>query len=148
VVLNVRCVAYVAHMAELDYAFIADFARVEPNGTLTALGASWTHVAVRNVPIPLRLAVAGRMRLQESEQSVPMRIEIENSSGELVVGTDFDLSVPTGAFAYRHGRVGVLFAVNAVMPITEPGLVHVGVYANEVKLRDLYFEVLETDLVS
>lgn len=132
-------------MADLDYAFIADFARVDPNGTLTAVGASWTHAWVQDVPAAIRLAVAGRMRLQEAEQAIPMRIEMKNSAGELIVGTDFELSRSTNSVAYRDGRVGILFAVNAVVPITEIGLVHIGVFAQDLKLRDLYFEVLKRD---
>lgn len=132
-------------MADLDYAFVADFARVDPNGTLTAVGASWTHAWVHDVPAAIRLAVAGRMRLQEAEQAIPMRIEMENSAGELLVGTNFELSRSTNSVAYRDGRVGILFAVNAVVPVTEIGLVHIGVLAQDLKLRDLYFEVLKRD---
>lgn len=128
-------------MTELDYAFVADYARVEPNGTLTAIGASWTHLWVSEMPTVHRLSVAGRVRATAAESSVPMRIEVLGPDGEVVVGTDFELQVGEGVTPYRDNRIGLLFAIEAVLPILDVGRFQVRVLVTGECVRDLYFEV-------
>jgi len=52
--------AIVRVMAELDYAFIAEFAKFE-NGKLTAVGASYIDVRPPVLPAPHTLSVAGEL---------------------------------------------------------------------------------------
>ena len=57
---------YAEDMAELDYAFLADYATIS-EGRLTAVGASFTHVFVPQLPVEISFAVAGRLRVREDE---------------------------------------------------------------------------------
>ena len=61
-------------MAELDYAFVAEYARVDPTGTLTAVGASPMRLGVAALPGTLLVYVAGRAFLEPGEAA---RLELE-----------------------------------------------------------------------
>jgi len=50
---------------ELDYAYLAEFAKVE-NNSLTAVGASYTHVEADRLPVIHTVYVAGRVRALEA----------------------------------------------------------------------------------
>lgn len=53
-------------MADLDYAFLADYAKVE-RGLLTCVGGSYTHLFVQKLPATHMLYVAGRIRADLDE---------------------------------------------------------------------------------
>lgn len=130
-------------MAELDYAFLADFARVEPNGTLTAVGASWTHLWVTQLPSVHRMAIAGRVRAAVSEGRIPVRVEIIDPEGSTIVSTDFGLEAGEGSLPYDGDRLGHLFAIETVIPIVSHGKFKVSVILSGDRVRDLFFEVGE-----
>lgn len=62
-------------MAELDYAYLAEFAKVA-EGKISAIGASFTHVRNCALGAQMPLSVAGRIRALEGEGSVPLRLQI------------------------------------------------------------------------
>ena len=127
-------------MADLDYAFLADFARVEPTGTLTAMSASWTHLWVPALPSVHRLSVAGRVRAGVDDGPIPMRIEIFLPSGDIVLGTDFAVEAGPDAKPYADNRIGLLFAIETIVPIIEEGKFRVSIRLDGEVARDLYFE--------
>jgi hypothetical protein len=63
-------------MAELDYAFIAEFAKVE-GGKLTAIGASYMQITPPAFPVAHYLSVAGRIRAPEDTETgaIPTRTD-------------------------------------------------------------------------
>lgn len=58
--------ASVSCVAELDYAFIAEFAKVE-SGKLTVVGASYTEISARSFPTQHFFSCAGRVRMALGE---------------------------------------------------------------------------------
>lgn len=128
-------------MAALDYAFLADFARVDPNGTLTVVGASWFHVQVASVPSVHRMAIAGRVRARMSETEVPLRLVIEAPGGTFTVGIEASLSPGPDSRPYGDGLVGHLFAVDSQIPLPTEGLYSVEVFVDGVSARRLAFDV-------
>ncbi|TIC84112.1 hypothetical protein [Nocardioides sp. GY 10127] len=110
-------------MARIDYAFVADFAKVEPSGTLTVVGASWTFVTATEFPSAHRMAVAGRVRAALSEGAVELLIAVQGPNdsfriegGATLVSTD--AAAPYGP----DNAVGYLFALELTVPLLEEGL--------------------------
>ena len=137
---RVRPVAYASCVAELDYAFVADFARVEPNGTLTAISASWTNLVVRSFPAGRRLAIAGRVRGHIDEPSIPVRVTMSGPDAKVIFTFDFTVSPGESAQPYGEGLIGHLFAIDTMMPLTSPGVHSIEVFIDNVLARTLKFE--------
>lgn len=127
-------------MIELDYAYLADFAKVEA-GKLTAVGASYTHMRVSALPAPHLVCLGGRVRLSEDVPGVQVGISVEAPDKAWRIETGGDLMADEGTIPYE-GRKGLLFAVQIQVVLSTLGL-----YAVELKLdgelaRTLKFEVV------
>lgn len=125
-------------MAELDYAFLAEYAKVE-GGTLSALGASYTQIAVARLPSQHLLYVAGRVRAPLGENP-DLSLTIKSPQGR------FELSISFGApdlsdVRPYDGKVGVLFAANVPIPLIDTGLYQVLLHLDGQQVRRLAFEV-------
>lgn len=131
---------YGAIVAELDYAFVAEYAKVE-SGKLTAVGASFTDLHVPAVPTARYIAIAGRIRAPEETQEIDLKITIVppgdapriSASGTL--GRDDD-------FAVYDGKVAVVFAVANTIPFKNAGLYEVLITVDGTHERRLAFEVV------
>lgn len=128
-------------MAELDYAFLADFARVDPNGTLTAVGASWTQVLTPTVPSTHRMAVAGRVRSRLGAAAVPFTLEVQGPGESFRMQINGELRSDNHAFPYGDGKIGIIFALNLDVPLPTAGLYQVYLSLDEVRVRRLAFDV-------
>lgn len=134
-------------MSTIDYAFLADFAKVEPNGTLTVVGASFNFLTVPMVPVNYRLAVAGRVRSRKDDGTIPLRISFSGPNETYNINTDGELTPAEDALTYGDGLLGHLFALDMQLPIPV-----VGTYTVDVTLpasgasRRLAFEVRLNDL--
>lgn len=127
-------------MAELDYAFLAEYARVDPAGTLTAVGASFTHVVAR-IPTTQLVSVAGRVRTHMDAPSAPLEIQWTVPGGAYVLTLNLELIVGATARPYGEGRVGLLFAATSVIPLVAEGLYSAVVKLEGDEVRRLAFEV-------
>jgi hypothetical protein len=128
-------------VAELDYAFLAEFARVDPGGKLTAVGASYTIVQTPALPITHLAVVAGRVRSTTAEVVVPLRIEWTLPGGQATLGFDTSL-VADAPVVYDGNKIGLMFAFTTVIPISVAGLCTVRLYLSGVLVRTLAFEVV------
>lgn len=130
-------------MAVIDYAFLADFARVEPSGSLTVLGASFTFVDVASLPAGRMLAIAGRVRA-EADETVELDVSITAPQEAFRIGASMMLEPGPGARPYGDNKLGHLFAMNVQVPLPT-----VGLYVVELKVDDshrrLAFEVVVAD---
>jgi hypothetical protein len=127
-------------MAELDYAFIAEFAKVEA-GKLTAVGASYVDVRPPTLPAPHLLSVAGRVRAPEDTEAIGLTIRI-NPPGNMNVVIDGSL-VTTGPEIVRYdGKLAVLFAASASIMLTTEGLCEIFVDVDKVQQRRLAFRIV------
>jgi len=124
--------------AELDYAYLADYATVE-NGKLTAVGASFTLLQVPTLPYNRTIAIAGRIRAPESTTHVPVQLIIAapHQEWELSLGAEI---VTDGSLPY-DGKIGVLFAAVAAVTLTETGLYVVNIEIDGALARTLKFAV-------
>jgi len=126
-------------MAELDYAYLADYAQIE-GGKISALGASYTHASVPEVPVGWMTSVVGRVRVDEDEGPVSVRIEVVPPGGAMRLNAESSLERTASVRPYR-GKVGLLFAATLQLPIAEPGLCSIDIHINGEHARHLAFEV-------
>lgn len=128
-------------MAELDYAYLAEYARVDPGGSLTAVGASYTHVTLPTLPTQHLIAVAGRIRATTAEPSVLLRLIISDEAQSLSMSFETVLVPAPDARVYAGNKLGILFAFNTLMPITSYGTYDVFLELDGVEVRRLVFTV-------
>jgi len=124
--------------AQLDYAFLADFAQVA-EGKITAVGASFTHVRVASFPMNFPISIAGRIRVGKDTQTVAMSIRITPEAKTYEIELDGLLSTkdsrPYGS------KIGVLFALTTQVFVAQSGLYQVEVMIEGVLSRTLKFDV-------
>ncbi|MFF2296983.1 DUF6941 family protein [Arthrobacter sp. NPDC058127] len=125
-------------MAELDYAFLAEFAKVE-NNQLTVVGASYTHVLAQTLPVNHLLYVAGRVRIAESEPAPTLSIKFRSPAEGLEIGVDSTLS--TQPARPYDGKIGLTFAVGLGVPLMAEGLYEVVIELDGVQVRRLAFDL-------
>lgn len=126
-------------MANLDYAFLADYATVD-GGRLSAHGMSFTEISTATFPLVRPLYVAGRLRSEIDFEPFQMSIDL-NLPGE---GPDFEVTSTVDTSMIDHtynGKCGVLFSFCHIMVIPEPGIVEVKVRIEGNVVRVLKFEV-------
>lgn len=124
-------------MAELDYAYLADYAKAE-NGKLTAVGASYAFVKCDQIPTNHTLVVAGRIRALLGEEP---NLVIRANSPENSIEIKFEVLLnPQNPPRPYNGYVGVLFAVTGPLPIFEVGLYTISIEIDDKVVRTLKFE--------
>lgn len=125
-------------MAELDYAYLAEYARVDPPGAITAVGASYTHIFVPTFPGQHLLSVAGRIRTVVGEGSLTLGIAVRfEAAFELKV--ELPILEADNARPYND-KVGRLFAITTVVPLPGPGLYEVDLSIDGENVRRLAFD--------
>ncbi|MBZ5735637.1 hypothetical protein K8Z61_14170 [Nocardioides sp. TRM66260-LWL] len=129
-------------MAEIDYAFLADYAKVNPTGSLTAVGASWHFLQVPALPTKHRLSIAGRVRGKVGDEAVAIEFRIQGPNDGFTISLGGELMAPPNA-GYGDGKVGLLFAVDIDVPLPTTGLYQVTVVLPDADVRRrLAFEVV------
>jgi Family of unknown function (DUF6941) len=127
-------------VAELDYAFLADFATVDPSGKLTAVGASYTHLFVGGFPGQHLVSVAGRIRAKVGEQP---KLLVRMTSPNETVRIDHEMQLAPGPDARPYGpkldTLGLQFALTVVMPLPSPGLYEITLTLDDEPVRLLAF---------
>ncbi|SHG08594.1 hypothetical protein SAMN05443575_1329 [Jatrophihabitans endophyticus] len=126
-------------MAELDYAFLAEFASIQPNGTLNVLNASYTSVTVPMLPGQHLLSIAGRVRAQEGEPPNQLTIRVRNAP-VFELAMEVPLADSSASRPY-DGKVGRLFALTTLIPTPAAGLYEVLVELDGEQVRRLAFDV-------
>lgn len=125
-------------VAELDYAYLAEFAQII-DGKLTAVNASFLDVKT-TIPAVFQFAVAGRVRAPADTEQVLLAVKLV-STDNATFAWNSELS-PQGLPVY-DGKVGILFAVRLGIPITKHGLFVVTIDVDGKEARRLAFEAAE-----
>ena len=125
-------------MAELDYAYLADFASIE-GGRLTAVGASFTHMMVSALPSQASFAVAGRVRAPEGTPGFDLRLVI--TGPEQAWGLSLSGYIEANDSLPYDGKIGMLFAARLNVALTTRGVHAVEVHVNDEHVRTLKFAV-------
>lgn len=128
-------------MAHLDYAFLADYASVEA-GKLTAVGASFTHLAVPHLPVPFGVSIAGRITAPEGVEIVSIGIKIQAPEKAYTIEGETEVR-PGGDIQVYRGKIGLLFALTSVVTLVTSGLYVVNLTVDGDHARRLAFEVTQ-----
>jgi hypothetical protein len=128
-------------MAELDYAFIAEFAKVE-NGKLTAIGASYIDIRPPVLPIQHLLSIAGRARAPEDTEVIGFSININPPGNAMNFVLAGEMRPDAGDSVRYDGKVGVLFAFSIPITLTVEGLCEIFVKIDDAEPRRLAFRVV------
>ncbi|SDQ85835.1 hypothetical protein [Quadrisphaera sp. DSM 44207] len=107
-------------MAELDYAVLADFARVDGDGTLTVVGAHRAVVLAPALPAQQVLSVAGRVWMGRREPAAQLSLGAMTPDGDIPVVAEWLLE-PGPEQLEGTGRSSASFAVTVVAPLPVPG---------------------------
>ncbi len=122
---------------ELDYAFLAQWARVNGDGTLTAVDASFLRVS--GLPGSLfPMAIAGRVRFLGEPYSADLLIELEGPGASVAFSATVTADETS---SYGDGRRHSLFALTTQVPIIEPGEYRVTISLDGKRARVLIFTV-------
>jgi hypothetical protein len=127
-------------VAELDYAFLADYARVDPTGTLTAVGASYTHAIVQSIPTNHLVSVAGRVRSTLGTPPVELEVKFSPPDRGYSLAFTAELIPDNSPSPYEGNKVGLLFAITTGLPIISEGLYEVEIFVDGNAARLLKFE--------
>jgi hypothetical protein len=127
-------------MADLDYAFVADSARIE-SGTLSVLGASYTHATVNETTGLWVTSIAGRVRTTVGADPVQMEIAITAPDDAYELVQTATLEPGGGARPYGNGKIGILFASSVALPIVGPGLFEIRIRLDGQEVRRLAFDL-------
>lgn len=127
--------------AELDYAFLADYARAD-GGTITAVGASFTQAEASKFPTQLTISIAGRVRRLEDDEDPTVGLTITPPGGSPVMSMEFEITSDDDAVVY-DGKVANVFAVRGPVICNDPGLCEVNITVNGEQARRLAFEVMD-----
>ncbi|MCW1250645.1 hypothetical protein ODZ83_10770 [Acaricomes phytoseiuli] len=126
---------------ELDYAFLAEFASIQ-NGTLTAVGASYTTIRVPEFPFLQDLYVAGRVRKPAGHGVIPIEAVISTpTQGDAEIGISGALSPKPNELPY-DGKVGTFFVIHTYLQLNGPGLYVINLEIDGRPARRLAFESL------
>lgn len=130
-------------MAELDYAFLADYAAVQ-DGKLTAVGASFTEMRVPALQGETLLSIAGRIRCLAAEETLEVAVRVVAPDDTYRLEANMHISDLDGYPTYAEKR-GVLFALQMRVPLITTGLyvIEVDIDGTEGIDRILKFAVSE-----
>lgn len=126
-------------MAELDYAFLADYAAVQ-GGKLTAVGASFTRIIIDSFPSQQQLYIAGRIRANVEEPPCGLHVRFAAPDDSIVLEGVLEMD-PSKQEPYRGNTTGILFTVGITVPLPQEGLYSVALRVGEYPDRILKYSV-------
>lgn len=131
-------------VAELDYAFLAEYAKVEPGGNLTAVGASYTYLTVKAFPGQHLLSVAGRIRIKVGE-TPRLLLSVASPNERIRIDTEVQLHAGDDARPYGPNldTIGLQFALTLMLTLPDPGLYAVNLALDDTFVRHLAFTAQE-----
>lgn len=129
-------------MPELDYAMLAEYAKVDSD-RLTLIGASYTHVTAPDLPAPHMLYIAGRVRARVEDPEFVLKLTFSDPRSDLEVAVEGALN-PGNASARPYGedkKVGVMFAAGMTVVLPTEGLYEVFIDIDGERVRRLAFDL-------
>lgn len=130
-------------MIELDYAFLADYAAIQES-KLTAVGASFTRMMVREMPGQVMLSVAGRVRVSTDIDELNLAVRATAPDQTYQLDGTLTISDLKHLAEYGEGKRGAMFALQFNLPLTTFGtyVIEVDILETEGVDRILKFEAV------
>jgi hypothetical protein len=131
-------------VAEIDYAILAEYGRVDPAGLVTVVGASFDRLTLGSIPGAVQLSIVVRVIGERGEGDISIRIDVYGPTDDLLVGARATLSEPAQANLFA-GRFAVAGAYSFPIPFQASGGHTVKVWIDEPGSpgRTILFEVVQ-----
>ena len=126
-------------MAELDYALVAEYAKVDA-GKLNIIGGGYTELTLDGLPHSGVVAVAGRIRAPSDTETITLEVTFEPPGGGANIRVSGIVEANEATHRYKD-RIGILFALNQVLTFLEPGLCRIEIVLDGKSVKSLYFDV-------
>lgn len=128
-------------MADLDFAILAEYARVDPSGLLTVIGGTFERLQINGPGLVHQVYLAIRAKLDDSENSVSFQVKVlPPDQTQFQMGITGTANVNPRAQP-MSGNKAVLSVVGMGIPINSPGRYTVQVTLEGGARRDLQFIV-------
>lgn len=129
-------------MASLDFAFLAQSARVDAGNTLSGLGVGFTHIHVPGLPVAINITVAGLVWMtEEDEGSSHLSLTLVGAEETYEASLDATLTVAT-VERPLEGRLAATFDIPVTVAVPVAGIYRVTISLDGTIAKTLAFEVL------
>lgn len=128
-------------MAELDFALLAEFARVDPAGLLTVVGGGFDRVNASGPGLVQQVFVAFRTRLDEGERTVSFKIRVVSPGEDQAEVAVSGVTAANPPAEPLPEHLGVVNVVGLGIPINAEGRYVVQVSIGGSLARELSFVV-------
>lgn len=133
-------------MAVLEYAFLAEYIRLDPSGTWSALGAAFSNITAASLPAQQPLSIGGRVLLDDDEDVARVRFTITGPDDTFRLVTEaMTAPVQVADDAEPDEPRAVMFAAMGVIPLATAGRYTVEVQAGDGPSQTLWFRVKVAD---
>lgn len=129
-------------MASLDFAFLAQSARVDAGNTLSGLGVGFTHVHVPSLPVAVNITVAGLVWMTEEDRAgTQLSLTLVGADETYEANLDATLTV-AAVERSLEGRWAATFDIPVTVAVPVPGIYRVTIRLGGTIAKTLAFEVL------
>jgi hypothetical protein len=130
-------------VAELEFAILAEYARLEPgSGLLTLVGGGFDRVTTQTLPVGLQAAYAVRVSLGEKDEpGADVVVIVESPREEPVLRVVRRLDKPDNSVVVG-GKVGVTTVAPLVLSLQVAGAYKVRLLINGTEEHEQAFEVV------
>ena len=136
-------------MASIEFAFAAEFAKVELNGTLTSVGAGVRGLALDRDQPQFGIFIAGCVNREQSESAAEITVTIDSPDGHFSITQSMNMeAIEPGASDFAT----TVFAVRQEIPVSGEGKyvirLDVDEDSTEIDLWAKFVDTLEVERVS
>jgi len=131
-------------VARLEYALVAEAARLDAGGTVSILGGAFTKLLVAGVPAQAPMSVVGRVTMERGEDPARLRLSLVGPDEAFKVSLDSEVAAPTDE-APPGTTPGTLFVLTTLLPVLKTGLFTVSVRLEDQEPIALRFVVAVND---
>jgi hypothetical protein len=109
-------------VARWDYLMLAESARVEPGGSVSLLGGSFSRLMVPSLPVQTSLAVVGRAFMDPGEGPAPVVIRMIGPDDTYRISAETLLDANTGGEPVEGIGLNIVFAMSLLAPLVKEGV--------------------------
>jgi len=132
-------------VASLDFAFLAESARVDAGNTLSGLGIGFTHAYVARLPMAINVTVAGLAWMTEEDQgSTQLSLTLVGAEETYEASLDATLTVHP-VERPLEGRFAATFDIPVTVAVPVAGIYRVTIRLDGTIAKTLAFEVLKDE---
>lgn len=117
-------------MARMDWALLAESAKLDAGGTVSMLGGSFTRLLVPNTPTQVPVSIVGRVLMEGQTRSARLRVLVAGPDDSFKISVDSEVAPPTDA-PIPGIPPATLIVLSTLLPVPQAGE-----YKIEVQVED------------